>query len=123
MLPSFPAGISLPPVLDHGPPPHILYNAGKTVNLPCKVKVIPSSHHHQGAPPKYEWYRNGEKLEENEQYNFYSQEGDTSLRISTSASADQNEAHPVEGYFQCKVYNEQGTAMSNVSLLQAAGEL
>ena len=59
------------------------------------------------------------KIEENELYTFYSQEGDTSLRISTSAG--QNDDPPVE-YFQCKVSNDQGTAMSNVSLLQAAGK-
>ena len=107
---------SLPPVLEHGPPPHQLYNAGKTIDLRCKARPPPPD---QG-PHQYEWFRNGNKIEESDRYQFHSQEGDSSLRISTPR--DQNDAEPVEEHFQCKVSNEAGTAMSNVSQLKAAGK-
>ncbi len=120
----FVAGLSLPPVLEHGPPPHILYNAGKTISLPCQVKAPPYPPPTEGPQaPNYTWYKDGAQLDRSAQYSFHSHGGGTSLRISTLAgSRDKSDPVPVEGYFQCKVSNDRGTAMSNVSLLQAAGE-
>lgn len=75
----------------------------KLVSLTC-LKLICFSF-------RYEWFKNGEKLEPN---------SNTAIQPDGSLTLN-NQNNPVEGYYQCKVQNTAGVAISNLTYLQTAG--
>jgi len=63
---------------------------------------------------RYEWFKNGEKLEPNSNTAI---QPDGGLTLNWQ----NNQNNSVEGYYQCKVRNTAGVAISNLTYLQAAG--
>lgn len=91
----------IPPVIIEGPPTHQVYNPRGMISLPCTADGT--------SPLTHYWYRNGKLLDQNSSSNV--QKGqDGSLNLN----------QPNEGYYQCRVENSAGVAVSNITFLQSA---
>lgn len=95
--------VRMPPYIIKGPKSSQIFRSEDSITLECKGDGIPSV--------TYEWKKNGFELNRNLQ-NIKSG-ADGTITIEPAAALD-------EGYYQCLVRNQYGTALSNTSHIQRA---
>lgn len=109
------ADLRVPPSISEGPEitirgaeTHQMFKIDDTVKFSCVASGVPD--------PEYEWYRDGSLMDLNTHVNIDldpEQPGTGSIVIKPAYGLD-------EGYYQCRVENEHGIAMSQVVFLQRA---